>query len=231
MQSLQTPQKADRVQATNRHPHEARAASSHGWLKAIVLGLGLAWMSQVAWAATPRSYVADKVGDALSALKKAEDGYDDLGPQLAKVRDALDDVGAKIGQSLPKLRTARQEIGNALANDRISITACVDQGKQLEALPPNVPGRSGLVQRNNEQCDRLRAIEASLVAAQAALDEGIKGLQDSEAQLKDVWGKLLAPRTAASGLKNLHEAMAILKAVLEVNNKYTPTIPEFSPPR
>lgn len=183
-------------------------------------------VAHLAVAATPREFVADKVGDARSKLKAAEKKVDDLPALLAQAADAIGKVREKLKLVGPQLTTAQSSLETAQTNLKGAITANASMGEALKALPPPTPNRDALLKQNDEQTARLAAVDASLKTARASLADANQGFGDLDGKLKAIEEKL----DGAKGLpstKELNEVIDLMDAVLKVNKQAMPDFPNI----
>jgi hypothetical protein len=72
-------------------------------------------------------------------------------------------------------------------------------------------------------------VETSIKAAKASIEDAGKQLKALDGTLADVRGKLDTPKDP--DLSRLKTIKALLEAVLKINAKFTPVIPEFTEPK
>lgn len=188
--------------------------------------LPLVLVAHVALAATPRAFVADKVGDARDKLKSAEKKIDDLPAVLKDASKLIADIREKLKAIGPQVVTAQTNLDTAQAHLKSAIATNTAMGEALKALPAPTPGRDALLKQNADLLTQLQAAETSLKTARTSLADAPQQLADADAKLKLVADKLDGAKELPSTAQ-LNDVIDMLDAVLKVNKAAMPDFPNI----
>ena len=178
------------------------------------------------FAATPREFVADRVGDALAKLKKAEKHIDDLPGILKDANESIGDGRNSVKEALTKLADSQKSLDEALKNTNAALEACGSMGETLATLPAQVTIKADLSRKNTEQCDRLKGIKADLVKTSASNADTRAQLIGLDAKLAGAKEKLAKAKDLPSTEK-LNDVIDALEVVLKVNKAAMPDFPNI----
>ncbi|MDP1920852.1 MAG: hypothetical protein Q8L14_31715 [Myxococcales bacterium] len=177
-------------------------------------------------AATPREFVADRVGDQLAKLKKAEKHIDDLPGILKDANESIADGRSSVKEALTKLADSQKSLDEAIKNTNTALEACSAMGETLATLPAQVTIKADLSRKNTEQCDRIKGIKADLLKTSASN-------ADTRTQLIGLDAKLVAAREKLARAKELpstdrlNDVITGLEVVLKVNKAAMPDFPNI----
>lgn len=178
------------------------------------------------FAATPREFVADRVGDALTKLRKAEKQIDDLPGVLKDANESIGEGRSSVKEALAKLADSQKSLDEAIKNTATALDACGAMGETLATLPAQVTIKADLSRKNTEQCDRLKGIKADLAKTSASNAETRTQLIGLDVKLAAAKEKLAKAKDLPSTEK-LNDVIDALEVVLKVNKAAMPDFPNI----